>query len=94
MTLKKAKCDRTNKEILLSDGYFVANPLTGDWSFTSIDAPQNATDYNIPVSSICKSPASLVDWLAHLNEKSWFDSAKFMDFFKRFRQKNKLFDSL
>lgn len=94
MKFKTAKCERTNEEILLSDGYFVANPLTREWSFSSIDAPEHLADYIIPVSSICKSPESLVDWLAHINEKTWFDAANFMNFFTKFRLNNNLFNSL
>lgn len=94
MTLKKAVCERTNEAVFLSQGAFVADPGTGEWSFVSVQAPEEHGDYAVPVSAIVKSPEALVDWLAHLNEKTWFDPKKFIDFFTRFREANKLFQSL
>lgn len=94
MKFKTAICERTGHEILLTDGFFVANPVTGEWSFVSVDAPDQSTDYNVAASEIVKSPEALVDWIAHLNEKTWFDAKKFADFFSRFREENKLFGSL
>ena len=89
-----AKCERTEKRIPLSDGFFVANPGNGEWSFVSKDAPERRADYNIAVANIIKTPEALVDWMAHLNEKTWFDARKFMDFFTRFRKDNALYDAL
>jgi hypothetical protein len=94
MKFKTATCKRTGHSILLSDGFFVANPGTAEWSFVAIDAPESHGDYNVAVASLTKSPEAFVDWIAHLNEKTWFDAKKFADFFTRFRKENDLYGSL
>lgn len=94
MKFKTAKCERTGNEVLLSDGYFVAETDKGEWFFVSIDAPERHGDYNISVSSLTKSPEALIDWLAHLEDKTWFNSNKFVSFFSRLRANNNLFNSL
>jgi len=94
MEFKTAACERTGHKILLSDGYFVANPSTAEWSFVSIDAPESPGDYNVAVESLTKSPEAFVDWIAHLNDKTWFDAKKFANFFSRFRKENNLYGSL
>jgi hypothetical protein len=78
----------------MSQGFFTGDPFSGEWSFTCVGAPQEGGEYNVPVAEIMKSPAALVDWIAHLNEKTWFDAKKFADFFTRFRKQNNLFGSL
>ena len=94
MQSKTATCERTGQKVRLSDGFFTANPATGDWSFVSIGAPERPGDYNIEAALMVKSPEALVDWIAHLSEKSWFDPKKFCDFFARCRKANGLYGSL
>lgn len=94
MKFKTAKCERTGADILLSDGWLVADASTGEWSFVSIDANEKAYDYHIELRELIKSPEAFVDWLAHLSEKTWFDPRKFFAFFERFREKNNLYGSL
>lgn len=94
MKLKTAKCELTGNEILLSDGFFVADTATSEWSFVSPDVPENLGEYSIGVSSLIKSPEALIDWMAHLEEKTWFNAIKFIKFFSRVRAKNNLFNSL
>jgi hypothetical protein len=90
----KAKCERTNTEIKLSEGFFVANKSSGEWSFVAKAAPEGPRDYNVQVSRLVASPAALVDWMAHLNEKAWFQPKKFFEFFTAFRAKNNLFNKM
>lgn len=94
MTSKTATCERTSKTIPISEGFFVADFTTGEWSFVATGAPEKHGDYNVPVEDICKSPEALIDWIAHLNEKTWFDAKKFTDFFFRFRKQNNLYGAL
>ena len=94
MNPKSAKCERKGEDVPLGNGFLVASTETGVWSFVSLDAPEVHGDYSIPVKDIVKSPEALVDWMAHLNEKSWFDANKLFDFFTRFRKDNDLFNSL
>lgn len=91
---KSAICERTSKSLPVAEGFFVADVGSAEWSFVSKDAPEKHGDYNVAVASIVKSPEALVDWIAHLNEKTWFDSKKFADFFTGFRKANNLFNSL
>ncbi len=92
--MSSAKCERTGKTIPISEGFFVADQTTGEWSFVGIGAPEKYGDYNVPIDDICKSPEALIDWIAHLSEKTWFDGKKFTDFFARFRKENNLYGAL
>ena len=40
MNDKTAKCERTGEKVLLRDGFFTANPSSGEWEFISKTAPQ------------------------------------------------------
>ena len=91
---KSAKCERTGNVIQIDDGFFTADPFSGGWEFICEAAPEKRAEYNIPVSDLIKSPEALCDWLAHISEKTWFDPAKFFDFFTRFREANGLYGSL
>lgn len=91
---KTAKCDRTKKDIELSKGFLVADPKTGEWYFLSKDAPEEVGDYNVPVAELLKSPETFVDWMAHLNEKSWFRPKEFFQLFDRLRSENNLYGHL
>jgi len=93
MKPKVARCERTGKRIPLREGFLVADASTGEWLFVSTNAPERAYDYDIQVASLVKSPEALVDWLAHLNEKSWFNPKKFFSYFERFRSDNDLYNA-
>jgi hypothetical protein len=58
----------------------------GNWMFVSLEAPEKPTDYHFEIKDFFKSPASTIDWLAHLNEKAWFDANDFCDMMHRFRE--------
>lgn len=80
-------CDRTGKSIPLEEGFIVARPDTGEWSFLCADAPEKLGDYSIPIRKMVSSPEELIDWLAHLSEKAWFQEDKFFSLFKRLRNR-------
>lgn len=86
-----AKCQRTGKKIALIDGFFVCAMMNGDWRFVAADAEEGATEYHVKVSALVKDPATLIDWLATLNEKPWFDKIKFFDFITQLRKDNQIF---
>lgn len=94
MVPKSAKCDRTGKLIKLSEGFLAADTSTGEWSFVCSDAPEIHGEYATQITRLILSPEVLVDWMAHLNEKSWFSAQKFLDFFTRFRKENNLFGAI
>lgn len=87
----KVKCQRTNLEIELNDGFFVSPGHGGEWEFISVDA-SSINDYSIAVKDLINTPEGLVDWLAHLSEKSWFSANKFFEFMYKFRAENKLYN--
>lgn len=93
MTGRTAKCDRTKREIKLLDGAFVAIVSTGEWSFVEAEAAEGYP-YGIAIAQLMRSPEALIDFLAHINEKPWFDAVKFAYFFTRFRRENNLFQSM
>jgi hypothetical protein len=55
------------------------------WLFTCM-CTADTEDYYIKFDSIFSSPASTVDWLAHMHEKSWMNWPNFMDMVDRFRE--------
>lgn len=89
-----AKCQQTGASIDLAAGFFVADVHTGVWGFVSKDAPDRMGEYWIQASELVRSPEALVDWLAHLYEKSWFDPVKFFEFMHAFRKENDLYMKL
>ena len=91
MSDKTATCERTGEKILLREGFFTANPASGEWVFISKTAPEEHGDYPVPASELVNSVESFVDWMAHLAEKTWFVPVKFFAFFTRFREANKLY---
>jgi hypothetical protein len=58
----------------------------GKWFFVSTEAPEDWNEYHFEIDRFFCSPASIVDWLAHLSEKSWFDAADFCTMIHRFRK--------
>jgi hypothetical protein len=58
----------------------------GKWLFVSLEAPEKLTDYHFEIADFFKSPASTIDWLAHLSEKEWFDPHDFLAMIHRFRK--------
>jgi hypothetical protein len=93
-TMAEARCERTGKSIPLSNGYLVANASTGDWFFVCEEAEEGEYEYYFPLASMLRSPESFVDHMAHLNEKTWFDSGKFFAFFDRLRADNEIYGHL
>lgn len=83
--LTTGKCVRTGREIAIADGYLVGEPLTGEWHFIADDAPETGADYSIPIKDLIRSPAEFVDWMAHLDEKTWFRPSEFIKCFARIR---------
>jgi len=94
MNSRIAKCQRTGNKTPIIDGFFAADYTSGEWSFISSSAPGGVNEYWTAVEDICKSPEALIDWIAHLNEKTWFSPQKFTDFFSRFREENSLYGAL
>ena len=62
----------------------------GKWMFTG-QCTSGTEDYYIEFKRFFRSPASTIDWLAHMNEKNWMDWTDFMNMMDRFRSATKSF---
>jgi hypothetical protein len=58
----------------------------GQWFFVSTQAPEDWNEYSFPINNFFASPASTIDWLAHLSEKDWFNAQDFCSMMHRFRK--------
>jgi hypothetical protein len=58
----------------------------GKWLFVSTEAPVDFNEYHFPIADFFRSPASTIDWLAHLRGKDWFNANDFCEMMKRFRK--------
>lgn len=59
----------------------------GRWVFLADrKVPQLGNEYRFSIEGFFRAPASTVDWLAHLSEKSWFNATEFCDMMERFRR--------
>lgn len=58
--------------------------IKGKWMFTCMCTADNES-YYIELDRFFRSPASTVDWLAHMSEKPWMDCHDFMEMMHRFR---------
>jgi hypothetical protein len=64
------------------------------WLFVSTQADEDFNEYHFEIVEFFSSPASTVDWLAHLSEKGWFDAADFCAMIHRFREATDSFGGL
>lgn len=55
------------------------------WKFTG-DCTSKHDAYYIEFDRFFKSPATTVDWLAHMGQKGWMDWKDFMAMMTRFRK--------
>lgn len=83
--MPNAKCERTGKTIPISEGFFVATPSTGEWSFICADAPEELGDYPVKVEEFCKTSSTIFEWIEDLERLTWFKAEKLYDFCDRFR---------
>jgi len=98
MNKKLIACEHSGIKIPLSEGVMACNcgpdvkiKDGGVWVFLCKKAADKSCYYTIEIAELIKSPEALVDWLAHLNEKGWFDAKKFINFFTRLRNENGLY---
>jgi hypothetical protein len=66
-------------------------PGKGRWVFAGACTTESER-YYMEFKRIFKSPASTVDWLAHMHEKNWMDWNDFMDMMDRFRAATESFN--
>lgn len=55
------------------------------WKFCCLTCEEEKDEYTVLIDKFLHSPASTVDWLAHLSEKEWINWNDFMQMTHRFR---------
>ena len=88
---KKPMCEACEKEPATSFSRFDSHP--DKWRFTC-QCTSESENYYVEIQKFFSSPASTVDWLAHLNEKPWVAWPKFMAMMDRFRAATDSYNSL
>ena len=88
---KEPMCEACGDAPATSFSYFKSHPHK--WRFTC-QCTSNSETYYVMLDRIFSSPASTVDWLAHLNEKPWVDWPAFMKMMDRFRSATGSFNQL
>lgn len=76
---KEPQCEVCGQEPATSFSW-----LDRDWKFCG-DCTTDTESYYIELKLFFQSPASTVDWIAHMAEKNWMDWGKFADMMGRFR---------
>ncbi|HNR50676.1 MAG TPA: hypothetical protein PKI80_03760 [Deltaproteobacteria bacterium] len=83
-------CEVCKKEEAVSFSYLKNIPeanIKEGWYFCGYCISQDLVeDYYIEFDRFFHSPASTVDWLAHIAGKKWINWADFMAMMKRFRE--------
>lgn len=63
------------------------------WKFTCL-CTDDEESYYIKFDDFFSSPPSIVDWLAHMNEKTWMNWSDFMNMMDRFREATQSYGQL
>ena len=72
-----AYCDKTGKLISLNEGILVVRTDTGQWLFCSPEGEQQVPNRTRFPAVYNLDQASLIDLLAYLGNKPWFDPIQF-----------------
>lgn len=65
------------------------NVSSTEWEFCCAPCAEVNGYYPVEIRRFFDSPASTVDWIAHLHEKGWKDWDSFADMMLRFRAETK-----
>jgi len=76
-------CEVCNSQPAISFSFIDGGANPG-WKFTCSCAEEEM--YYITFESFFSAPPSMVDWLAHMNEKTWMNWMDFMNMMDRFRE--------
>jgi hypothetical protein len=87
MFKKTPICEICGNKPATSFSHFRPGNIKGvsGWLFTCI-CTDETEDYYIKLADFFSSPPATVDWLAHVNEKTWVDWSDFMAMMDRFRE--------
>ena len=91
----KPMCEECGTNEATSFSFIGNNPesFEGNWKFVCECTIDNE-DYYIPINSFFANPPAAVDWMAHMQEKSWMDWNNFMEMMNRFRKATNSFGAL
>ncbi|MEY3786585.1 MAG: hypothetical protein RLZ75_792 [Pseudomonadota bacterium] len=68
-------------------------PFKGNWKFIC-DCTANDEDYYIQINKFFSNPSASVDWMGHMQEKTWMNWQNFMEMMSRFRKATGSYGSL
>lgn len=71
-------------------GWLIFRIENGDCHFSDSEKDENGL-YQIEVARIFRTAQSLIDFIAHMQEKDWFDAAKFCETAREFRDQNHIY---
>ena len=72
------KCDVTGQCLSLNDGFLVVRKDTGQWYYCSQEGVEHVPNRAIfPSLQYVNDQASLIELLAYLGNKPWFDAVQF-----------------
>lgn len=69
---------------------FDADPSKDVWKFVC-ECTTKRKIYSIPIENFFANPPATVDWMAHMNEKTWMNWNDFMNMMERFREATESF---
>ena len=82
----KLKCSDLGVYEKIDTGYLVSN-FDNQWRFVSAKSVKEFEgEYAIPVKDL-QNGTQVIDWLAHLGQKPWFDHVAFFEAMIDFRNK-------
>lgn len=92
---KKPICEECGKEEAVSFSFIEEDSATGEgqWKFCC-ECTSGQEAYYIQFDRFFSKPSAQVDWMAHMNEKTWMDWKNFMDMMKRLRDATDSYGSL
>lgn len=84
------QCDGRTAECFVATK---VNSGKAEWQFLCMFCSQDH-GYPIEIHRLFHSPASTVDWLAHMDEKGWMQWDNFMEMMGRFREATQSYNKI
>ena len=92
MFKQKPICEECGKNEATSFSFFPldSDPMKGEWKFVC-DCTIESEDYYIAIKDFLGNPQAAVNWMAHMNKKTWMGWNDFMNMITRFREATNCF---
>jgi hypothetical protein len=91
---KAPKCELCKKKSAIAFWLLRSDSGKSRWKFCCNCADEQDDIYVIMLDRFFHSPASTVDWLAHINEKKWMNWSDFIAMIDRFREATQSYEQL